>query len=69
MASKVLPQPGPPHISVGLPVGNPPSRISSRPCIPVGDLGSFGLVVGVCFGFVMLRPCFGFQDPVTAGRE
>src|SRR6185312_633012 len=35
----LLPQPAPPHTSVGRPFGNPPSVISSRPLIPVGDFG------------------------------
>src|SRR5580658_9809482 len=38
MLSSVLPQPGPPQISVGRPAGRPPSRMSSRPSIPVGAL-------------------------------
>lgn len=36
----VLPHPGPPQIKVGLPLGKPPSVISSRPSIPVGVLGN-----------------------------
>src|ERR1039458_7233707 len=38
-ANSVLPQPAPPHTSVGRPRGNPPSVISSRPWMPVGHLG------------------------------
>jgi hypothetical protein len=32
-----LPEPGPPHTSVGRPCGNPPYVTSSSPLIPVGD--------------------------------
>src|SRR6185436_6411313 len=38
-ANSVLPQPAPPHTSVGRPRGNPPPVISSRPWMPVGHLG------------------------------
>jgi hypothetical protein len=34
-----MPQPAPPHTSVGRPRGNPPPVISSRPWMPVGHLG------------------------------
>src|SRR5208283_1988661 len=35
-ASRVLPQPAPPHTSVARPRGSPPPVISSRPWMPVG---------------------------------
>ena len=41
IAKSVLPQPAPPHTSVGRPRGSPPPVISSRPWIPEGDLGRF----------------------------
>jgi len=34
--NNVLPHPGPPQTSVGLPDGIPPSAISSKPSISVG---------------------------------
>src|SRR6478609_9471619 len=40
IARIVLPQPGPPQISVGRPFGSPPPVISSSPRMPVGDLGT-----------------------------
>src|SRR6478735_4093172 len=40
IARIVLPQPGPPQISVGRPLGSPPAVISSSPWIPVGALGT-----------------------------
>lgn len=40
MARRVLPAPALPQTSVGRPAGNPPPVISSRPWMPVGDLGS-----------------------------
>jgi hypothetical protein len=39
MAKSVFPLPAAPHISVGRPLGKPPSVISSRPAIPEGVLG------------------------------
>src|SRR4051812_37913272 len=45
MARRVLPQPGPPHTSVGRPRGKPPPVTSSRPWMPVGHLArEVGLV-------------------------
>src|SRR5688500_14824104 len=53
IASSVLPQPGPPQISVGRPLGSPPPVISSRPAIPVGTFGSLRVSAGrsifMCF--------------------
>ena len=43
IARSVLPQPAPPHKSVGRPLGNPPPVISSSPGTPVGALGNCGL--------------------------
>ena len=40
MPSKVLPEPGPPATSVGLPAGSPPYVMSSSPGIPVGAFPS-----------------------------
>jgi hypothetical protein len=37
MDIRVLPDPAPPVIRVGRPLGSPPSVISSKPLIPVGD--------------------------------
>ena len=37
MASIVVPDPWPPHTSVGRPCGKPPPVISSRPVMPVAD--------------------------------
>jgi hypothetical protein len=42
MANSVLPQPVPPHISVGRPRGRPPPVIASRPWMPVGHFASVG---------------------------
>src|SRR4029453_17864918 len=39
----VLPHPAPPHRSVGRPVGSPPPVISSKPSMPVGDLGRLSM--------------------------
>ena len=60
IASSVLPQPGPPHTSVGRPFGSPPPVISSRPSIPVGAFGSAraavcGSIFICVFGMVVLR--------------
>ena len=40
MDMRLLPQPAPPQMSVGLPRGSPPPVISSRPEMPVGHLGN-----------------------------
>jgi hypothetical protein len=40
MDKSVFQQPGPPQINVGLPLGKPPSVISSNPSIPVLVFGS-----------------------------
>lgn len=40
MLRRVLPQPAPPVTNVVRPFGKPPPVISSRPGMPVGDLGS-----------------------------
>jgi hypothetical protein len=68
IASKVLPQTAPPQISVGRPVGKPPSVISSSPRTPVGDFRkAFGAANVLAF-FIMLFPavrllCGNQRDP------
>src|SRR4030095_7261174 len=55
-ASRVLPQPAPPHTKVGRPRGKPPSVISSKPLMPVGHLGKRAAGgVGLSLAFLMLH--------------
>jgi hypothetical protein len=51
IAKSVLPQPGPPAINVGRPLGRPPPVISSMPGIPVGDFGR-SFICFFCFSGV-----------------
>src|SRR5262245_48367156 len=55
MAKRVLPQPAPPQMSVGRPVGRPPAVIWSKPSIPVGDLGRVA-TTGECYQHALLLP-------------
>ena len=53
----VLPLPGPPQTSVGRPRGSPPPVISSRPWIPVGDLGTKLGRAGCCAVLGLMDAC------------
>src|SRR5271169_2560263 len=69
-ANSVLPQPAPPHTSVGRPRGNPPPVISSRPWMPVGHLGkrAAGEVIGG--RLVLIQKRVGVKaEEETNGRE
>lgn len=72
-ASRVLPEPAEPQISVGLPCGKPPPVISSRPWMPVGALakgiGSEGLVfAGLGVGAMAWVPVQAIQKTSSAWR-
>src|SRR6185503_3823801 len=57
MPRSVLPQPAPPQMSVGRPLGSPPAVISSRPWMPVGHFSMPVNVVGAR-SMVLLRFTF-----------
>jgi hypothetical protein len=52
--NKVLPVPASPQINVGLPLGKPPSVISSSPVIPVGVFSRRGVVIFDFVDFIIL---------------
>jgi hypothetical protein len=56
MASNVLPAPALPHTRVGRPRGRPPPVISSRPRMPLGDLGRLRLVPSAVLAAFSTKP-------------
>src|ERR1043165_1279002 len=55
VAKSVLPQPGPPHTNVGLPLGRPPSVISSSPRMPDFTFGIDFIQNSFCAGYKSLK--------------
>src|SRR5512138_390030 len=63
MAKSVLPHPGPPLMSAGLPLGRPPPLISSNPLIPDGTFCSSGP------GLASFVTLFAMQPPSVSNPE